>query len=586
MYLLKTKIIFILFLSLKLLQGSDFPQLKKLNKIVRLIKKEEKFETIMILQHHLHDNCKLRDWNPLGTAIIRTNDLGNIKIKANFKKYVLAIVCIGENSHIGLLKNLADAFENMRQERIILWTQIEVTAEFLNEISKKSTEFDFYRLIVLDGNQSENISYHQLDPIPSAHMNRIENVWKLNSSVFYKPIKNFQGKTALVRRYPNGGTPTISKEDMEIIEFAKKHNVTLKFLEGNLTNTDQFDIQLTPRLVRKNLMQNHIKFVNPYCSTSIVVVVPCGTYRSFHDFLQQSGVQKWILYIIFVYIIFVLIEVFILKVTYWITRERNQQMTPQPLVNLYAFRAILGLPYPEHRRASPSLRQLFLAIVVFGMIFSNFMNCKLSAMLTRPFIRPQVMNFEELAQSGLTTVIDENLYSFMESELGEEVIQKVMPRKLVMSYNDRVKLFLSTVDNYAYPMLEEHWENLDKYQKSKGIRAYCTSKFLTIVENWPRVYVLQNNSLFQWPLSRFVMFLQESGITRHWQKDIPKLLMTSFNVSSFPVPKGHKYALCVEQLKGLWYLLILGYSVSILVFLGEIYMRKRRRTFNDPELMV
>ncbi|XP_017007334.3 uncharacterized protein [Drosophila takahashii] len=396
---------------------------------------------------------------------------------------------------------------------------------------------------------------------------------------------NFQGKTALVRHNPNlnkwlkskfeptGVVPIYQIEDRQIIEFALSFNVTLKILEWNHSSSDRFDIQLNPQLVTKKDIHLRMEFVNPFCSSSLVVVVPCGSYMSFQDVLQQSGVQKWILYIMVVYVIFVLIETFILKVTCRISGQASRQT-----INLYAFRAILGLSFPEPRRSSLSLRQLFLAIVIFGMVFSSFINCKLSAMLTKPFHRPQVTNFEELAASGLIVVTDDYMDSFIKSELDAEFIQKIMPRRIVLTFIERVKIMFSSADSYAYVMIGEKWEVFNNYQRSRGERVYCTSKGLTVIDNWPRMHVLQNNSIFQWPLSRFVMFIQESGITAYWQKDIPQLLEKMFNITVFQ--KAHKSALSIDQLKWVWYLLILGYTLSVLVFLGEIFWKKRLDNLN------
>ncbi|KAH8346447.1 hypothetical protein KR084_000727 [Drosophila pseudotakahashii] len=324
-------------------------------------------------------------------------------------------------------------------------------------------------------------------------------------------------------------------------------------------------------------MHLQLEFVNPFCSSSLLVVVPCGSYMSFQDVLQQSGVQKWILYIMVVYLIFVLIEIFILKITFRMSGQANSQTILYPLVNLYAFRAILGLPFPEPRRSSLSLRQLFLAIIIFGMVFSSFINCKLSAMLTKPFHRPQVTNFQELAASGLPVVMDDYMHSFIESELDPEFVQNIMPNRIVLKFSDRLKMMFSLADSYAYLMIGEKWDVFNTFQRSRGERAYCTSKGLTVIDNWPRMHVLQNNSIFQWPLSRFVMFIQESGITAYWQKNIPQLLEKTFNIALFS--KAHENALSIDQLKWLWYLLILGYTLSVLVFLGEIFWKKRRRTF-------
>ncbi|XP_016959698.1 uncharacterized protein LOC108031010 [Drosophila biarmipes] len=567
-------------------RGTEFPQLKYLSRFVLNIIKEEKTETIVIFKHHLNNNCSLQHWNPHGIAIIRTNDLETFRMKDTFNSRALAIICIEKSSDNNLLDNVAEAFESMRTQRIILWTQMKPTKEFLKKISRKSTDFNFLNLIVLNDNPEEEVSCHRLNPFPHAHFDRIENISKLGGSLFKRVEYNFQGKTATVKHDYNwspkmGDThknlrklPITRIEDWEVIGFALKHNLTLHFQKETPTNKDRFDIQLKKRIITKNDYSELTDYVNPFCSSSLVVVVPCGTSMSFQDVLKQSGIHKWILYIVIVYVICVLIELFIIKVTLWISGEASHLKILSPLVNLCAFRAILGLSFPEPRRSSISLRQLFMAITIFGMVFSSFINCKLSAMLTKPFHRPQVTNFEELRDSDLVVLVDEYANDFLGTEFNNEFYQHYMPRKRILPLLERVKLVFLCNSRYAVIMFSDNWQSLDNHQRSKGVRAFCSSKDLIIAENLPRMHFQQNNSIYHSPLSRFITTMQESGLYNHWFERIPKILEKKVNQTIIPNISGQKNALSIGQFQWLWYLLIVGYSISIVVFLGEVFLKK------------
>ncbi|XP_037729605.1 uncharacterized protein LOC119560304 [Drosophila subpulchrella] len=578
--------VIVLLLRPALFQGSEFPQLKYLSRIVRNIINEQRTQTIVIFKHHLNNNCSLQHWNPNGIAIIRTNDLEMVRIKGTFNSRALAIICIGKYSHIDLLDKVAEAFENMRQRRIILWTQIKPTKEFLKQISKKSTEFNFLNIVVLKDSPKGELSCHRLNPFPNAHFDRVENIWNFNGSFFKDSQFNFQGKTATIKHDYNWSLKTGEQhknllkfpitriEDWDVIGFALKYNLTLQFLEETLSGNDHFDIQLRKRIMTKNDISELTDYVNPFCSSSIVVVVPCGNYMSFQDVLQQSGIQKWISYIITVYVICVLIEVFVVKVTLRISGKAHRLTIPNPLVNLYAFRAILGLPFPEPRRSSLSLRQLFWAIIIFGMVFSSFINCKLSAILTKPFYRPQVTNFEELRESGLVILMDELTNDFIGTELNTEFYRRYMLRKKILPFLERIKLLYLFNGNYATIMFSDNWQSFDAHQRSRGVQAYCSSKELIVAENWPRMPILVNNSLYHRPLSRFLTTMQESGIYQHWAKKIPKILEKKVNQTIIPNIRGQKRALSIEQFQWLWYLLVMGYSTSLVVFLGEVFIKK------------
>jgi len=591
-------ILIVLLLRPALFQETEFPQLKYLSRIVHSIIKVQRTKTIVIFKHHLNNNCSLQHWNPHGIAIMRTNDLEMVRMKGTFNSRAMAIVCIGKSSHIDLLDKVAEAFDNMRQRRIILWTQIKPTKEFLKQISKKSTDFNFLNIDVLKDNPKGELSCHRLNPFPNAHFYRLENIWKLNGSFFRDSEFNFQGKTATIKHDYNWSLkageehknllkfPITRIEDWDVIGFALKYNVTLQFLEETSSGKNHFDIQLRKRVITENDISGLTDYVNPFCSSSLVVVVPCGNYMSFQDVLQQSGIQKWISYIITVYVCCVLIEVFIIKVTLRISGKAHRLTILNPLVNLYAFRAILGLPFPEPRRSSLSLRQLFLAIIIFGMVFSSFINCKLSAMLTKPFHRPQVTNFEELRESGLVILMDELTNDFISTELNTEFYERYMPRKKILPFFERVKLLYLYNGSYATIMFYDNWQSIDAYQRSRGVQPYCSSKELIVAENLPRMHILANNSLYHRPLSRFLTNMQESGIYQNWLKRIPKILEKKVNQTIIPNIDGQKRALSIEQFQWLWYLLVMGYSTSLVVFLGEVFLKKWRRPLENRDFNV
>ncbi|EDW97957.2 uncharacterized protein LOC6537700 [Drosophila yakuba] len=581
-------LLFILLLSQAVSEETEFPQLKYLNKVVRLMIKLHKMETLVIVQHHLHHNCNLQHWNSHGMPTIRSDDQGKISMKDTFNSRTLAIVCMGESAHISLLRNVFETFGKMRQQRLILWTQMEPKEDFLKEISNRATEFKLLHLLVLQAGPEGPLSFYRQIPFPSAHFKRIENIWHLNDSEFVNNELNFHGKTAIVKHDYNWtiemgnirNCPISRLEDIEVFEFAKKYNLNLQFFN----DVDRFDIELRKRIIYLNNVSQPIDFGTPMSFSSLLIVVPCDTYLSLQDVIKQYGIQKWILYIILVYVIFVLIEITFLKVTFRFSTQPHHQEFLNPLVNLYAFRAILGLPFPLPRRSSLSLHQLFLAIVMFGMIISIFINCKLSSMLTKPYPRTQVTNFKELQASGLTVVMDEDANNFIEEKFALEDTKQYMPRKAVLTYAERVKLLISQKDGYAFALFSDNFFAIRNYQRSRGVRAHCSSVDLVIARNVPRVYILGNNSILEWPLMRFTSIMEESGIINHWRKNIPRSNVKNLKeitISNDRVPAV--LPLSMEHLTWLWCLLILGYSISMIVFLVEISLKRRKKILKNRE---
>ncbi|KMZ05047.1 uncharacterized protein LOC6739757 [Drosophila simulans] len=580
-------LLFILLLSQAVSQETEFPQLKYLNKLVRLMIKRHKMETLVIVKHHLDYNCTLQNWNVHGMGIIRTNDQGKIRMRDTFNSRTLAIICIGENSHISLLRSVFETFGKVRQQKIILWTQMELKEEFFQEISKKSTDLKLFDMLMLNVVAKDKLLTYRLSPFPSPHFKRIKNIWTPNDYVYMDTKLNFHGMTAVVKHDYNltiqmGNIkkfPISRIEDKEVFEFALKYNLTLQFFN----DVDWYDIELRKRIILTNNSTQPIDYGMPMSFPSLLIVVPCGHYLSIQDVIKVSGIQKWIFYIILVYVIFVLFEITFLKVSILISRQSHHQKIPNSLVNLCAFRAILGLPFPETRRSSLSLRQLFLAIVLFGMIFSIFINCKLSSMLTKPSARPQVNNFEELKTSELTVVMDEDAENFIEKEMGVDFISQYMPRKVTTTFTERAKLLFSLEANYAFTLFSESFAIIEGYQRSKGLRAHCTSEDLIIAERVPRIYILGNNSILDWPLSRFIVTMQESGITNHWIKNIPRGLARNLKEITIPYDRERVDPLSIKHLTWLWCILILGYSISMIAFLVEMSLKRMKRNLENRE---
>ncbi|KAH8232512.1 hypothetical protein KR032_008480, partial [Drosophila birchii] len=583
------RILLIFILTGSLVKGSE---LQFLDKFINIIHKERMFATIIMIWHHEDEHCFLQHWNPNGVPFLRSNELGKIRVRGAFNKQALGIVCLMGDSYkdAQLLEVVAGTFDFMRQERILLWTQRKLSKKYIKWISVQAGKHKFMRMLLLQvGDLPSEVTSYRLEAFPLAHFKRIKNIAKLKEIKFYYRKYDFQGKEIRVKPSPDGEGkvatslyPITRLEDMEVIQFVQRYNASLKVLDGNHTDDDAFDIQLSPQIITPGNVSTQMDFVNPLSAALLLVVVPCSTEMSFEDVLRRLGVFTWVWYLLCVYGSFVLVESFILVVTHRLTGESHRLTLWNPLMNLRAFRAILGLPFPELRRASLSLRQLFLAITLFGFIFSNFFNCKLSAMLTSPVKHAQVRNFEELRDSGMMTVTNDYVRSYIENEIDPQFFRRVIPKFLSVGHLERVKLITSLDKRYSFIMLSTNWQYYDYFHRVLGYRFYCESPDLIISEKLPWVYVMPNNSLYNWPLSRFLITVHESGIAKYWVREIIRRVV---KVSKLKLPQNKKSEgtpICLENLSWLWQLLILGYVIAIFVFIIEILIKKRgiRRTRN------
>ncbi|KAH8288605.1 hypothetical protein KR054_006087, partial [Drosophila jambulina] len=556
-----------------------------LNKLIKRMEEEQSVRTLVILQHRQDTKCILHDWNS-GIPTLRINELNSIVVREHFNSLALALVCMGNGFEIELLKTVAAAYENMRYSRIILWTQEKLPQEFLDNVAKQASEHKFVYLLLLEmgDGPSGSVYSHRLNPFPNSHFQHIENVLSFQESVLSKKL-NFHGKTALVKisdgHKPTGDALISPVHNMEVSEFARQTNLSLKYIEGNHSDKEKIDIDLTMRFININNSVAHLGYINFFSSSSLILVVPCAQEMSLTDIFQQLDVKTWFLYIFYLYSLLVVIEAFIHVVTCRIRDQAYGLTRVIPFLNLSAFRALLGMSFPISPRASLSLRQLFIAMSIFGMVFSSFFSCKLSALLTKHPYKGQVTNFEELRDSGLTVIVDPNVRSFIESELGTDFFQRVLPLSKSVERMERLRMIYSLNDSNAYIIFEEHYRFLNSPLFSM---AFCTSEELGIIDNLPRVYRLQENSIFRWPLSRFVMWIQEAGITEKWKQMSFQNASKLFKLPRAEGVKQNARPLSYENIKWLGYLLILGYGAATLAFIVEVFLGKNKATYRGRDI--
>uniref|UniRef100_A0A6P4FNH5 Uncharacterized protein LOC108052971 n=1 Tax=Drosophila rhopaloa TaxID=1041015 RepID=A0A6P4FNH5_DRORH len=546
---------------------------------------------MLILHHNESRNCALHGWHQPEIPTLRFNQLAIAEIRKHFNHHAVSLVCICNDSDTSLLETLAEDTNNMRQERIILWIQTSVTKKLLHVISNQCKEYFFIFMLILEvgENPHQPVTVLRLDAFPVLRFRRISNIFGLKHQIFQHRKFNFKGRNASLlpgletdlkvneMLSPKYEFPFLRTRDLIIIEFANKYNLSLKLMNSSIgrRNLDLMKGSAGVADFRLNSLSQEKKFlryVNPYDISSLFVVVPCGEERSIEEVIKHLDVQSWLLYIVFVYGIFVLAETFILVVTYKISGKAYRLTSLNPLLNLRAFRALLGMSFPISRRSSLSLRQLFLSISIFGLIFSNFFSCKLSALLTTHSDHLHIKNLDDLRASCLTVIVEMHHRSVIEQQLGPDYFKENLTNVKFVTLKKQFRLLLSLNHTYAYVIPSESWPTLNNYQKSFGKRVFCKSNNLTIIHSLPRTYIEHKNSIFYWPFFMFSIQFQETGILQHWNREAPDVLRAKLNVSILDRNKDKLVPLSVNHLKWLWTVLGCGYGLATAVFIIEIFL--------------
>ncbi|XP_070072681.1 uncharacterized protein [Drosophila takahashii] len=306
----------------------------------------------------------------------------------------------------------------------------------------------------------------------------------------------------------------------------------LKILDELISKMEK----LSPRLVSK---WDVSESANSFTVVSLIVVVPCGKERSIQDVFQHLDYLDWVKYILPVYVAFVIVESLICVVTSRVEGPPKRLSYLNQLINLRAIGAILGLSISVHNRWSFTRRQLFLTLSIFGLVFSNFFSCKLSALLTKHSRHAQITSFEELQASGLPVLISKDLLHYIRDEFEDNFIEKTVPNVEAVNDLDKMKKLWALNDSFAYVMQDDRFAILEGYQKARGPKVFCNSRNLTIISNLPRMFYLPRNSMYKWPLRDFVYSTHAVGINMRWGKDFQTKIGKKYNLSKeLVVPQG------------------------------------------------
>lgn len=558
--------------------GNQQTHFNFLSKVVRRVRAHREVNTVFVLQSHATKNCDIQNWRPRQIPMLRANELADFKIFSNLNDYYsLGLVCITQMSDLSLLEKLASDYDQMRQERVIIWMQVKVTDKLLRSISKLLEKHSFTKILLVEIVNLNNSTYsiHRLNSFPNAKFERIDNFFEVKN-IFARNMKNFQGRNTVVLPKAsaffeknvsygkNRYFPISTGEDMLIIEFARRYNLSLTL--SKKTVWDHFDMQLTPRLISRAEISDS---VNPFTSVSLVAVVPCGKQLGVQEVFKQMDFGLVLRYLLPVYVTFVVVESFILLIKARINNETYRFSYLDPMVNLRAVSAILGMSFSVSRRWNSSLRQLFLVLSMFGFVLSNFFACKLSSHLTKRSLRNEVRSLEELRASGLNVLVDADLFHYIFTDISPEFFTQVLPNAKCTDTMETIKHTLSLNNSVAYALYKDTWEKISSHQKSLGRKVFCSSKNLTIMSNMHKMHFLPKNSIFKWPLRGFAHRLHDSGIQIHWNRGRPDMLKKLFNITIETVPKKEPGPLSLRHFYWAWTLLLMGYGLATLVFCIE-----------------
>jgi hypothetical protein len=381
----------------------------------------------------------------------------------------------------------------------------------------------------------------------------------------YKVPKNFQGCPLRVLN-------TIDSDDIAPIDnILRNFNFTLVKNHSMISSGSKHD-QISTALLRIMFGEADIFYGGiplilliakaadvtvPYFETKIAWYVPCGKpYSRIQRISQIFSTYLW--FALFVTIFFVAVVI-------WCLANRSLEIRAYTnisnvLYNIWAI--VLGVSVTAMPRTF-RLRAIIFILICYCFAISTVFQTFFTSYLVDPGIQPQISSIDELLDSGMQFGFRNDLEAYYkESDIRRN--QELLKRKgRLYSTRECVNRIVRT-RNYA--TVGESWLIQKYLSKTRNKEYVCPMNDFEIFPIY-LVVCLSKGHMFLDPMNKITFSLVEAGIIAHESKQ--QRIDNHIEIKSEDDDEGY-FVFEIIHLHMLFYLLLLGYLLSFVVFLGEI----------------
>jgi hypothetical protein len=318
-------------------------------------------------------------------------------------------------------------------------------------------------------------------------------------------------------------------------------------------------------------LNSYYEFTNTYYVTNIRWYVPCFVkYPRWSSIFRVLSVELWVVLIISIVITAISIT---LVGRYSCSPEWQSYKTlTSSLTNIWA--VILGVSLSTIPR-TPSLRSLFLAWVCFSVAFSTVFQAFLTTFLIDSGYETPIRNMDELFDSGITLACrpgDSIIFN-----VGDETEASKVRRNIVTCPSNDICLDWATYHKNASTMLSENlveeFYSLGQYVGENSKPLLCRLEDGVFFRPSLTMVMLQGDPLMR-RVTEIVDRVVEAGIYNYWislRMHWLKLLAQKIAIVD---PLDGYYSFNLYHMQPAFYLLLMGWCVSTLCFLVEIFYNR------------
>jgi len=331
------------------------------------------------------------------------------------------------------------------------------------------------------------------------------------------------------------------------------------------------DIGMTGLSHRCHLVKE-IECLRPYLIDKFRWYVPCAT--SYPRWMSLTRVFRLSLWSAFVtaYIVVSVVMWIVVKLASFISTEaaKNQAYTslPKCLLNFWAI--ILEQSAFNHPPDVAAIRAVFFGWVLYCWALSTVYQAHLTSFLMDPGLQHQISSEDEILTSGIE-------YSTVTSLV---FLYPDLKGKRYRRLNNTVDVDLAQARvaegtlAFLYAKFQVEYNVALRYKNANGIPSICNIKddfdFNLVTIHVPKGFPLKPK------YDNILLALLQAGLVNMWWENV-KYTASLEGARKFGSPNGEFIVLTLKHLQSAFYFLLLGYALSILLFLIELSYHYHKR---------
>ncbi|XP_073817358.1 uncharacterized protein [Musca autumnalis] len=435
------------------------------------------------------------------------------------------------------VETIADSLDLRRSNRIIVILNKDEGNVDVNHVEILFRNFIYYKMlnviaVLQDFVENRFIYTFQVYPEFMLQIKKFENTTHL----FPNKVNNVYGKE--LRTIPDQVMPrsvvyTDDRGQLQVTGyitefinmFAKYINSTLIYPEDmipgntlfyrdfvNWTQMDLLDIpcSITPLMGGETtpLMSYTYEVLN-WC-----LMIPEEEPLSYQDFLKGFLTLQ------------ILLGIFVMDVIFTILLTLSQQLMhyrkyhtiavdlTNILINPQVILAHLGSSFKLHAYPGLSLRIIYVAMFISGLLYTTAFSVQLNAFLTRPTVH-SITTLDDMLKYKLKILAAKDEYTTLMKLSGDDFIPYLSLFKIIDSYKDFADMRTAFNRTYAYPVTSSVWYVYATRQKlftqPMFHRTDICFKSMDLM-----AFVLPRNSLYKEHLDTLIIRATDMGLLSYW----------------------------------------------------------------------